>query len=310
MTVEGSRIVSRTPRRCGDLGEAERLSLLSQSLPEVEMPGSLPFGWCSAPLHDFRTNFIAWAANAHPTMHYYILDRASSATPQLLHSPAQDATCGAAPAGVEQSDSAPGHNQINRNAIGNGHGKKYSWRGRDPSVYAFDLDPPLPHIQGHHLDAVYLVAQRNRREFGQLPPECVPAAHHLTHGCIAPEAEIESAARLGPATGNAGDDAVPLAPTRDLEPGDLSWKRNFPHLGRDEGRTQCAPACTLLRASAAPLPRFPAAPPTTHPPARSPRPAIAAARRCARTHARSGPHCEWCWGLPRPAPPGPWPCRP
>jgi hypothetical protein len=120
---------------------------------------------------------------------------------------------------VEESHRSPWHNEIDRDAIGDGYGQQDPRRGSDPPIYSLDLDPPAAGIQAHHLDAVRLVAQRHGREFGQLPAERPPAAHHLTNRCVTPEAEVEPATRLGAAAGDAGDDTVSLPPTGDFQAG-------------------------------------------------------------------------------------------
>ena len=214
--------MGRTPPGGGDLIEAKPLCLVTQPLTQVEMPGALPFGRHPAALHDLRTYFIALTTNTYPTVHYNIRPRTPSETTELLHSPAEDPASGAAPPGVEQSHPSSWNNEIDRDAIGDRYGQEDPWRGSDPAVYPLDLDPPASGIQTHHLDPVHLVAQRNGREFGQRVAERAPATHHIPNRCGAPEAEIEPTTGLGAASGDAGNDTVTFAPTRDLEPGDGS----------------------------------------------------------------------------------------
>jgi len=97
---------------------------------------------------------------------------------------------------VEQRHGPAGHDQIDRHAIGNRHGQEDPGRGGDPAIDPLDLEPPAAGIYAHHLNAVHLVAQSNRREFRQLAAEPAPAAHHLPDRCVAPEAEVEPATRL------------------------------------------------------------------------------------------------------------------
>ena len=157
--------MGRTPPGSGGLNEAKPLCLVTQPLTQVEVPGALPFGRRSAALHDLRTYFIAWTANAYPAVHYNIGRGTSSATAQLLHSPPEDSAAGAAPAGVEQSHPSSWDDEIDRDAIGDSYAEEDPWRGGDPPIYPLYLDPPAARIQAHHLDAVHLVAQRNGREF-------------------------------------------------------------------------------------------------------------------------------------------------
>jgi hypothetical protein len=51
--------------------------------------------------------------------------------------------------------------------------------------------------------------------------------HHQADGRFTPKAEIEPAARLGAAAGDAGDDSVLFPPIRDLESGNVACNGGF-----------------------------------------------------------------------------------
>jgi hypothetical protein len=224
--------VGRTPAGGGGLIQPQPLGLVTQPLTQIDVPGPLAVCRRSAALHDLRAYFIAWAANADPTVHYKIRYGTTSGTAQLLHPPPEDPASDATPAGVEQRDPSPRRDEIDGDAIGDSHRQEDPGRGSDPPIYSLDLDPPASCIQGHHLDAVHLVAQRDGREFRQLPAERAPAAHHLTNRCVTPEAEIEPTTGLGAAPGNASHDPVVLPPIRNLEPGNGSWDGTLADLER------------------------------------------------------------------------------
>ena len=50
--------------------EAKPAGLVTQALPQIEVPRSGSFGRHSAALHDLRTYLIACTANAHSAVHY------------------------------------------------------------------------------------------------------------------------------------------------------------------------------------------------------------------------------------------------
>jgi hypothetical protein len=56
----------------------------------------------SAPVHHFRTYFIAWAANAYSAMDYYVSSDAPSPLLQPLKSPLENPPRRALPAAVEK----------------------------------------------------------------------------------------------------------------------------------------------------------------------------------------------------------------
>jgi hypothetical protein len=133
---------------------------------------------------------------------------------------------------VQQRHAASGHDEIDRHAVGDSDGEEDLRHGGDPPIDPLELDPPAPVVQAHDLDAVDLVAQRDGPELRQLPAKCAPAAHHLPHRRVTPKTKIEPAARFGAAPGNTGNDSVALTPTRDLEPGHLSWDGGLADLKR------------------------------------------------------------------------------
>ena len=74
-------------------------------------------------------------------MHYNIGRRAPGLPGKRLDAPLQNAAGGAAPAGVEQGDPPARHDQVDRDAVGDGDGEEDAGRGGDPAVDPFDLDP-------------------------------------------------------------------------------------------------------------------------------------------------------------------------
>jgi hypothetical protein len=53
--------------------KAELARLAHQLLPQIELPGSFPFGESAASQHDFRTYFITVTAYPDAAMHYNVL---------------------------------------------------------------------------------------------------------------------------------------------------------------------------------------------------------------------------------------------
>jgi hypothetical protein len=74
---------------------------------------------------------------------------------------------------------------------------------------------------------VHLIPEGNGRELRHRSTEGEPAAHDLAHGLVTPKPEIESPSRLLTSAGNPGNDAIPLSPTWDFEPGDWTGEGNF-----------------------------------------------------------------------------------
>jgi len=128
---------------------------------------------------------------------------------------------------MKHSHGSPGHQQVNWDAVGYGDGEENARPGGNPSIDAFDLDPSGAPIQGHHLHAVHLLAECHGGEFRQRPAKVTPMVHHQADGRFTPKAEIEPAARLGAAAGDAGDDSVLFPPIRDLESGNVACNGGF-----------------------------------------------------------------------------------
>src|SRR5690349_5158080 len=96
-------VVGSAPRGDADLSDAELSRLPDQDGTEVHTargidrsagPGALSRG---QPLHDFRTYFIARAANTYSTMHYDIRGAGESLALEELDAALQDAPCHPAP---------------------------------------------------------------------------------------------------------------------------------------------------------------------------------------------------------------------
>jgi hypothetical protein len=247
------------------------------------MPRSAAERGHAATQHHLRTYLIAVAADADTAMHYDIDPRANS-RPEPLQSPPQDLTSRPSPASVQQGDPSARSNQIHRHAVGDRHRQENSRRGGDPPVDPLDLNPAATSIDAHDLDAMDLVAEDDRLKAGHCSTKGQPAAHHLTNRFRAPKTEIKPTAGAFTSAGNPGDYPVVVSPTGDLVEREGRSGRSF---------RNCSRASTDLPAS--PLTRFPA---STHPPARSRHRGRAAARRCARTLARSGQRCGSCWSPP------------
>jgi hypothetical protein len=91
-------------------------------------------------------------------MHYNLLNGAPSFRSQPRDAGSQNPAGGAPPAGVEQSDSTPGRHEIDRDAIGDGHGEQDPRLSGDPRIYPVDLDPAAPTVYAADLDAMNLIA--------------------------------------------------------------------------------------------------------------------------------------------------------
>lgn len=224
--------MGRAPGGSGDLSEAELARLPRQLLPQIEVPGPLPLDRRAAALHDLRTYFITVAAYADAAVHYNIRSATPRLGPQALDAASENPSRGAAPSRMKECHGFSRCHQVYRDTIGNGYGEQNSRPGGNPAIHAIHLDPAAAGIEGHDLDTVHLLAQRGHAKVAQLPAERAPAGHHLTNRRVTPEAEIKPAARSGPAARDAGDDSVLFAPTRNLEPRDISWNGGFSDLER------------------------------------------------------------------------------
>ena len=94
-------MVGGAPGGGRDVTEAEFPRLRHQLLPQIEVPGSLPFGRCSAALHHLRTYFIAVATYANTAMHYDISFTASGLGLETLDAARKNPLRGAPPARVK-----------------------------------------------------------------------------------------------------------------------------------------------------------------------------------------------------------------
>jgi hypothetical protein len=312
-------VVGGAPTGVGELSHPQFLGLLRQAIAQVQFPRSRAIRRYSAAGHHFRTYFITPAAYADATVHYDVLRSGSCHRGQALDPSTEDASCRSPPTRVQQRDSAIGGYQVDRNAVGDGYRQQDSRSGADPTIDPVDLDPSGAAVDAHDLGAVHLLTDHYRIEAAHLPAEGQPSTHDFADRLRAPESEIEAAAGLSAATSDPGNDPVALSPTGDFESGDGPWNGDFAQFRCMKGRTLCGPTCAPAGVGtrtgiptnvpclpASRLTRFPA---STHPLARSPLPTRAAARRSARSLARSGRRCGSCWALRRPERRAAWPYR-
>jgi hypothetical protein len=195
---------------------------------------------------------------------------------------------------MKQSDPFARSYQVNRDTVCDSDGEKDAGGRRGPAVDSLDLDPASAGLEGHDLDAVNLIAKRDRLELRQLATKREPARHHVSHWLSTPEAQIEASPRIRAPARDAGHYSVLFSPAWNLEARYRSVNRHLPQLSRF-----CFPAYTLSRLPA-----------STHPPARSRPPGHGDARRCVRIRARSARRCGWCWDHRRRARRAPWPFPP
>src|SRR5689334_20965697 len=99
-------------------------------------------------------------------MHYNFVPAYFRDLGQAFDSSLQNPGCRPPPAGMQERDAAPGRYQIDRDAIGNGHGEQRTRRGREPSVDAIDLQPPAAGAGFEDLRTVNLSPQDNELEGG------------------------------------------------------------------------------------------------------------------------------------------------
>ena len=166
-----------------------------------------------------------------------------------------------------------------------------------------------PHAGVHGLDhgPVHLAAEDDRVEAGHRVAEGAPSAHDFADWRLAPEAEVEPSSRPGAARGDPCDDAT-TAPGGELvrgsDPGEALARGGcagvIPRGGSEDPGGRRAMAVRLPRPRSGWCGQSSCA--------RSPPRARAAARRCARTRARSVRRCGWCSSLPRQGPRAAWPC--
>jgi hypothetical protein len=216
MAEEGRAMVSRAPGRGSNLAQAQRLGLFCQAVAEVQVPRSGPFSGNPTALHYFRPYFIAWAANAYPTVHYYITGQRARGGDQTLEPSAQDLTGRAPPPRMKQGDALAGSHEVDRNTVGDGHGQEDPGSGGDPAIDPLDVDPALSGVEAHDLYTMNLVAEHDGVEGGHLPAKRQPAVHHAANRFLAPQTEVEPTARLFTSGSNARDYAVAFSPAWDL----------------------------------------------------------------------------------------------
>jgi hypothetical protein len=86
------------------------------------MPWPGAFGSFSTAFHDFRTYFIAVAANTYTTVYYQITWIRSYSFTQGLDSLGEDTTSGAPPTGVQESHGLlHGIQEVDRDAVSDGY---------------------------------------------------------------------------------------------------------------------------------------------------------------------------------------------
>jgi hypothetical protein len=107
---------------------------------------------------------------------------------------------------VEERDAAAGNHEVDGDAVGHGHGEERAGPGAHPAVHTVELNPPAGLAHGLYDNTVDLIAEDQSVEPGERTTKGAPAAHDLTDRRVGPQAQIEPAARVGAATGDAGDD--------------------------------------------------------------------------------------------------------
>jgi hypothetical protein len=128
---------------------------------------------------------------------------------------------------VQQCHAAPGYREVNGNTVRHRDGEQDPGCGGDPPIYSVQVDPALAGIELPKLSPVDLIPECDRLKGTQCAPKREPSTHHLAHRGIAPQAEIEAAARLATSAGDAGDDSMRLAPIDDLVSGYRPGYRDF-----------------------------------------------------------------------------------
>src|SRR5882724_7850487 len=294
VAVEGGAIMRRTPAAGGDLADADLVGLPDQPVPQVEVPGPGTIVGHSTPDHHLRSNFIAVATNPYTTMHYYLSDRNASVARQSVEATPQNPGRGASPAGVEQPHHASSRdNQVDRDAIGDRDEEHGAGRARHVSIEAILDHPPAGRVVPSEFHPVYLVGHDEPAEAGLRRPEGAPASHYLPDRLAGPEAQVEAGTPGGTPSGDARHHAEALPPGGDFVTRDWAGERAFGEgTGGDGSRRERAGGLRLAPAPARSR-LLPSA--SSHPVARSPHRALAAARRSARSHARSARRCGWCW---------------
>src|SRR5215471_11572538 len=105
MGKEQLSMVAAAPGAHAQLADTHIRCPVEQHSSQVERPGPPP--WLSRDLfEDIRINFITLAANAYPTMHYYVRRRAFRALHQLVEPAFQDAGGNSPPTGVQERHAA------------------------------------------------------------------------------------------------------------------------------------------------------------------------------------------------------------
>src|SRR5437016_5949768 len=198
------------PGGCRDFLDAEVPRVAREDGAEVELDGA---GESKAHC-DLRANFITATANAYATMHYDVARLGNAAPLQQLDALLQNAVRGAPPAGVHQRDRAlVGDGQIHRNAVGDRDRQQHARLFGRVTVEPVEDQPTVrPGLVPAHVRAVHLMRQDDRRKScAEARAERAPAADHLPHRLVAPEAETQRACR------DAGDQSVALGPLCQLQ---------------------------------------------------------------------------------------------
>jgi hypothetical protein len=269
--------VGGTVGRAGDGSDPQGCSLFGEDLAQVHPPGSRAFRREPAPRHDLRTYFIALAANTDPAMHYHVMRIGLRSLGKRGDSTQQDPAGGAAPAGVEQTDSAAWDREVHGDAVGHGHGQQDAGGRGDPTVRTSVPWTWLPSATPANPG----IAERKRRQRRMTSP--TGASLHSP--------------RSYPRPGSLPRPVIPATrPSSDCHR--RSSKRGT---SPSTGSSARSPGAGFTRRR---LPR------AVTRPARSRLPARGGARRSARSPARSAPHCGWCWAPQPRARRAAWPCRP
>ena len=179
MTIESRPVMGGAPRRGGDGSHSCRCCAAGEDRAEVKVPWTLALSWLSAAHHDFGTNFIAGPANAYAQMHYDVQWTSVRSSTQLLDPALENPGSCAAPAGVEQRDPLPGRDDVDRNAVGDGHQEQDTGSIGEMPIGAVENDP-APHgtVPGQ-LGPVYLVRHGEAGEAPVRVPELPPARHDV-----------------------------------------------------------------------------------------------------------------------------------
>ena len=202
-------------------------------------------------LENLRADLVAVAADADAAVHHDIAGSAAGTRREQADAAFENPRDSTAPAGMQQCDGALfGREEIDGNAVGDGHGEKHARGGGAVPIHALDLKPALRTLVPAHLGAMDLIAEDHGAEPGLHGAERPPAGHHVPDRGVGPQAEIEAPPGTVTAGGDTGDDAVSLAPFVELEARDGAGEGLFADLPLG-----CDPAQSSTRSMSAPRSR-------------------------------------------------------